>query len=228
MCSIDWSMLLEFCKVVLSWPPIVLGIVLILIYCFSASIRKFLERIEEGEVAGVKIKMAKALQTSSPEVTELDPARELVQAVAPAAPAPPQQVALPPDLAANAQAVRFFDLARQNPVEATKLAIATFERFQFERFLNYVFGSQVALLKHLRAKGSPASEAELQPFYRVALNAFERQTPYSFEEYMHFLQNWNAVTRTNDGQYELGSFGSSFLRYLEQAYPPGAEGARSL
>jgi hypothetical protein len=56
MCTVDWAMVLEYLKVVLSWPAIAFFIALVVLSRFRGSIDNFLRRFYEGKFFGQSVK----------------------------------------------------------------------------------------------------------------------------------------------------------------------------
>lgn len=91
-CAVNWTLLLEYLKVFLSWP-VVVGIgAIVSIILFRKEVRKLIDRIANVEIAGFKLatQQAEALEVVNPEglnVEAAEPAAPAVGAVEEAAPA---------------------------------------------------------------------------------------------------------------------------------------------
>src|SRR5688500_6890509 len=67
MCSFDWSLFLEFTKVLLSWPPVIAAIGVFVIIRFHAGLKSLLERITEATLVGKTIRAVPPVQQGRAE-----------------------------------------------------------------------------------------------------------------------------------------------------------------
>ena len=168
MCAIDWRMLLEYIKVLFSWPPVALVIAILLISRFRGAIDDFLKRLVEGNIFGQVFKAAAPLQQpGAPGATE--------DRLAIAAEAAPQPVGahadqavdqLPPELAHDPQAPAAVAYVRNNPAQT----VIEYKRLLFgynaERLFIRIYGTQIALLEFLASRpDTPAPLALLARFH---------------------------------------------------------------
>ena len=119
------------------------------------------------------------------------------------------------------------DRIRKDPESTHKLIIRLFNRIQFEKILNCIYGTQVNFLYYLKfvreRKAIPASQPD--DFFNQHLNyvgKFSNSTPPSFakEQYFRFLQandliKINEESRTNIA-CEITDFGIELAKRFEK------------
>lgn len=224
MCEPNWQLLLEYLKVLFSWPPIALVIAIIFIMRFQVAINGFLNRLEEGRIFGQTLKAAPPRQP-----LEVDGVAEdrLTQAAAAnpqmGAPSEPKaDASLPPELANDPQARVAIAYAQNNPVQT----VIEYKRVHFgynaERLFNLIYGTQVALLEFLATRpDQPATLAQLAQFHREH-QAKSGRTDYQIRDYVNFLVSYGVITVEGppDQQlYKINQHGVEFLSYIKANYP---------
>jgi hypothetical protein len=91
---------------------------------------------------------------------------------------------------------------------ATQLFLAA------ERLYRIIFGSQIAVLKHLNLYG-PANRVIIQKFYDEAKEKFPQvYNPYPFESYVNFMKSQNLVITPDDINYSITILGKEFLQWM--------------
>lgn len=100
--------------------------------------------------------------------------------------------------------------------------IKLFNRYQFERTFNIIFGTQIDLLEHLLIKGTSGERyIELRYFY----DEFIRRTSlfsYKMEEYIGFLKIMGYVEYVGEGYkmiVKITEYGRNFLSYIKEQHP---------
>jgi len=100
--------------------------------------------------------------------------------------------------------------------------IKLFNKYQFERTFNIIFGTQIGLLEHLLIKGTLGEKyIGLRYFYNECI----RRTglfSYKMEEYIGFLKNMRYVEYVGEGYQmivKITEYGRNFLSYIKEQYP---------
>ena len=100
--------------------------------------------------------------------------------------------------------------------------IKLFNRYQFERTFNIIFGTQIDLLEHLLIKGTSGERyIGLRYFYDECI----RRTglfSYKMEEYIGFLKSMGYVEYVGEGYQmivKITEYGRNFLSYIKEQYP---------
>ncbi|MEO7622003.1 MAG: hypothetical protein ABIS30_02960 [Gallionella sp.] len=225
MCTIDWQMLLEYVKVLFSWPPIALVIAILFISRFRGAIDDFLKRVVEGNIFGQVFKAVPPLQqTGAPGATE--------NRLAMAAEASPQATEaqaqdtpdhLPPELAGDPLAPAAVGYVRNNPAQT----VIEYKRLLFaynsERLFMRIYGTQVALLEYLASQPeASASLARLAQFHEEHQQK-AGSTEYQLRDYVNFLVGYGVVAVSgpeNAYEYRITQHGVEFLSYIKANYPP--------
>ena len=223
MCAIDWVIVLEYAKVVLSWPPIALVIAILFIARFRGAIDDFLKRLVEGNIFGQAFKAVPPPQQTAPaSATENRLAR-----AAEAAPHPSDQrvqelVPLPPELAGDPLAPAAVAYVQSNPAQTVIEYKRVLFAYNAERLFTRIYGTQIALLEFLAARpNEPALLAELAPFHEQHQQK-AGSTEYQLRDYVNFLVGFGAVSvagQENAYLYSITQHGVEFLSYIKANYP---------
>lgn len=224
MCTIDWAMLLEYLKVVLSWPPIAFLIALLVLGRFRSAIDDFLKRLVEGNIFGQVFKAVPPSQQAVPSgATE-----NRLAVAAEVAPAPNnaavQEVAenLPPELAGDPHAPAAVAYVRANPAQTVIEYKRVLFAYNAERLFIRIYGTQVALLEYLASKpGDTVPLAELVKFHEEHQQK-AGSTDYQLREYVSFLVGFGVVAVSgveNAFEYRITQHGVEFLSYIKANYP---------
>lgn len=224
MRAIDWQVLLEYIKVLLSWPPIALVIAILFITRFRGAIDDFLKRVVEGNIFGQMFKaVPPPQQTALPGATE-----DRLAMAAEANPQPNGAQAdegkdqLPPELAGDPLAPAAVAYVRNNPVQT----VIEYKRILFaynaERLFTRIYGTQVALLEFLASRPeAPAPLAMLVQFHEKHQKT-AGSTEYQLRDYVHFLVDFGVIAvagQENAYQYSITQHGVEFLSYIKANYP---------
>jgi hypothetical protein len=185
---------LEFFRVFLSWPVMILVLSLIFFFKFKDSISDFLRRITKVGTKNVGIE-ATSPSEQSEKIKESLPATPLEELR--------RRIRENPDLIIN---------------DYTNL----FNSLLFERAFNVIFGTQIDLLEHLSQKGEKGDMyINLIKFYnefvRRTVNPVSR-----IENYFGFLINLKFIEYIGVGSelsVKITPQGVNFLSYLKNQYP---------
>jgi hypothetical protein len=236
LCTVDWTVLLEYVKTAVSWPPIVLFIVLYLARKFEANIRLMLDRIRGIKFAGAEASMAaeQELERGQP-ITDLpgpdgNPPGTAIAVAAPAAEAGAQ--AAPPvpnrhyseDLVAlvgsTANIEAAIDWVLANPGPTVEDYVKLNFRSNSERIFNIVFGTQVLCTEYLANDPKPHPTTDLLPFFNrhVELGGKADQ----LFGWIAFMTSQGLIANVGPAEgplYQITEVGRRFLAYIKQHYP---------
>lgn len=216
MCEIDWKILLEYLKVILSWPPIALVIAMLLIP--RGAIGDFLKRVVQGNFFGQEFKAVLPTQQTEGNVTE-----DGLTLAAKNNPQTQQEtVVLPAELANEPYAQEAVNYVRNNPVET----VIEYRRLSFnynaERLFASIYGTQISLLEFLASNPeTPSNLGALVQFHDDHQRRTEN-TNYQIRDYMNFLISQGVVKvsgEENAHQYYITEHGIQFLSYIKANYP---------
>jgi len=223
MCSVDWQMLLEYIKVLFSWPPIALVIAIIFIARFRGAIDDFLNRLVEGNIFGQVFKaVPPPQQAGSTGATE-----DRLAMAAEAAPQAGNQVAqaqeaLPPELANDPLASAALAYVRGNPVQTVIEYKRVLFAYNSERLFVRIYGTQIALLEFLASRpDAPASLAQLAKFVEEH-HQKAGSAVYQPRDYVNFLVGFGVVAMSgpeNALEFKITQQGVEFLAYIKANYP---------
>lgn len=223
MCAIDWQILLEYTKVLLSWPPIALVIAILFIARFRGAIDDFLKRLVEGNIFGQRFKAVPPQQVASNGATEDRLALAAEATPHPAAGQAGQPpVSLPPELVGDPLASAAVAYVQSNPAQTFIEYKRVLFAYNSERLFAQIYGTQVALLEFLAARPSePAPLASLAQFH----DQYQQKggtTEYQLRDYLNFLVNFEVVAvngSENAYVYSITQHGVEFLSYIKANYP---------
>lgn len=224
MYELNWLLLLEYLKVLLSWPPIALIIAIIFIARFRSAINNFLDRVIEGNFFGQVLKAA-------PPHQPLEPGGAMEDRLIKAAEAQPHTsvqptvgvlVPLPPELANDPLAQAAIDWVRNNPAQTVIEYKQLLFKYSSERLFNVIYGTQIALLEFLAAHPvEPITLAQLAQFHREHQSKAAR-TDYQLQDYVNFLASYTAIAVAgppHQQTYSITQYGVEFLSYIKANYP---------
>ncbi len=224
MCSVDWSMLLEYIKVLFSWPPVALVISVLLVARFRSAIDDFLKRIVEGNIFGQVFKAVPPPQQSGSTGAKQDQLIIAAETTPPAAggqQAEPQD-ALPPELAGDPQAPAAVAFVRANPgqtvIEYKKLLFA----YNSERLFVRIFGTQIELLEFLASRPETPTPLPLLTQFLDEHHKKANNTEYQLRDYVNFLVSFGVISVSgpeNSFEYRITQHGVEFLSYIKSNYP---------
>lgn len=223
MCAIDWQMMLEYIKVLFSWPPVALVIAILFIAQFRGAIDDFLKRVVEGNILGQAFKAVPPQQSGSAGATE-----DRLAIAAEAAPQPTEAQAeqalhqLPPELAGDPQAAAAVAYVRNNPAQT----VIEYKRILFaynaERLFIRIYGTQIALLEFLASRPDTLAPLALLSHFHEEHQQKAGSTEYQLRDYVNFLVGFGVVAVSgleNAYEYRITQHGVEFLSYIKANYP---------
>lgn len=161
LCAANWPLILEYLKVVFSWPVVAGSLLLLALLLFKAEIRRLIDRTKGFEAFGGKLDAGLVQQQASSEGT---------------IPPPPTTVAasgqLPSSKFGTASATQGpppkspIDEVSSDPERAKAEILKWWSIAKYESVYNVVFGTQLRLLAALSQKPATGElVANLMPFY---------------------------------------------------------------
>lgn len=188
------NIILQYLKVVFSWPIITLILVISFINLFKEPISDFFHRLIKGEAYGVKIQASSPTEQKkeAEDIPQKQPENELESYV------------------------------KDNPKEAIKTIINLSRGYRFERIFNIIYGTQVNLLIHLNTKGESGNKYINVLSYYNDYIARSRLRSAKIEDYFGFLHSMQMIEFF--GEYTNLSMritpeGADFLSYIRSEYP---------
>ncbi len=185
---------LEFFRVFLSWPIMILVLGLIFFCMFKESISDFLRRITKvgTQIVGIEATSPSEQSEKVKESPPATPIEELRRRI------------------------------RENPDLIIKDYTNLFNSLLFERAFVIIYGTQINLLEHLSQKGEKGDMyINLIKFYNEFVK--QTVTPRSsIEDYFGFLMNLNFIEYIGVGSklsVKITPQGVNFLSYVKNQYP---------
>lgn len=224
MFAIDWQVLLEYIKVLLSWPPIALVIAILFISRFRGAIDDFLKRLVEGNIFGQAFKAV-----PPPQQTALPGATEDRLAMAAQANVPPNGVQagegqgqLPPELAGDPLAPAAVAYVKGNPAQTVIEYKRVLFAYNAERLFTRIYGTQVALLEFLASRPESSAPLPLLAQFHEEHQQKVGNTDYQLRDFVNFLVGFGVVAvagQENAFRYSITQHGVEFLSYIKTNYP---------
>lgn len=222
MCVLNWELLLEYLKVLFSWPPIALVIAIIFVSRFRGAIDDFLNRVIEGNILGQAFKAVPPRQ--QPGGTAATEDRLAIAAEAHPQPTNvAQQVTepLPTELANDPLAPAAIAYVKSNPAQT----VIEYKRLLFnlnaERLFNRIYGTQIAMLEFLASQADKtASLMRLAQFHEEYLRK-AGSPDYQVRDYVNFLVGYGVVAISGPEhaqEYKITQHGVEFISYIKANY----------
>lgn len=228
MCVINWVLLLDFIKVLLSWPPVIGVLAITFFVMFREKIGSFIDDVEELGMGGAKVQRQVSIplpELKLPGATDAD-----------AVPVPPQagvQQPGPPNRTVSQESRDLMgpdfnfepaiDFMLQEPGRAIDEFIEQAFIANSERAFANIFGTQVQALEYLNNVGMPVPMPDILPFFQAHLERGKHLTePHNIESFTGFLENVGFIKNVgaSDGPLlQITPRGKRFLAYIKQFYP---------
>lgn len=192
----------------LGWPHLAFAFGLVFLLIFREQLRALLGRITSIDKTGIKTQPNPEIQREDPK--KIEAAQELLLAIG--------NTVVLQDIEGR---IKNELTSRQLSVdgETTKVLIkylaAAQVGLEFEQVQNFIFGSQIFLLKKLNevsGQGQPSSlvESHFEHVQKVFSDSF---ADWSLEKYLHFLFERNLVI-FQDGRYHITNLGKEYLVWM--------------
>lgn len=191
-CAVDWNMTLEYLKVFLSWPVVVLILGLLFIYLFKVQITNLLSRVTEGEAYGMKFK-ANSPQDSAVtnDTKQVIPENDAIKWVT------------------------------EHPEQAIEEYTRVSNSYKWERAMNFIYGTQVDLLDHLATQGGQGELYVNLVYFHAEHQKRAGNANYQMPDYLNFLQLFGFISsegNDSDLKVKITPYGLSFLSYIKANY----------
>lgn len=189
------KIILQYFRVVLGWPVIILILGIIFLKWFKEPISDFFRRIVRGEAYGVRI------EASNP----LEQQKEAKQTSQPQS---------------HDEIERY---VKDNPTKVVEEYVKLLSKYWFERIFNLIFGTQIELLEYLSKKGNDGDKyVNLMGFYsKFVMRA--GSASYQIGDYFGFLKAMRVIEYVGRGSelsVKITPFGVNFLSYIKSQYGP--------
>ncbi len=238
-CFANWQLILEYVKVVLSWPAVTLLVLAYVLRSFREEISALIRRTKEADVFGQRVQFAQDQDVSTipkpPPAAGL--AAELTGSGVPAtgavasSSAPSAGSTVTADHSGETGAQTPEEIAR-HPVQAAQVIRYWWATAKHESLLNRIYGTQFRVLTILEAKDAAGETlANLSPFYteheRLSAGAMVPASPVP--DYIAFLTSMTGLARMegagDSAKFFITPAGKGFLEYVRHSYrviPPRA------
>ena len=188
------NIVLQYLKVLLSWPVITLILVMSFIKLFKDPISDFIRRLIKGEAYGVKFQASNPAEQKkdAKEIPQIQPENEIERYV------------------------------KDNPKEAIQTIIDISRKFRFERIFNIIYGTQINLLVHLNTKGESGDKYINVLSYYNDFIARSRLYSAKIEDYFGFLHSMQLIEFFGEGtsfSVRITPEGAHFFSYIRSEYP---------
>jgi hypothetical protein len=199
-CFVNWSLLLEFIKVFLTWPSVTLVIFLLCIWKFGRQISALLGRLKRWKAGGHEIELEPLAQQKPGDISgdPIDPSDHL-------------------------------SINANDPEKAKSEILKWWSAARYEAVVNRIFGSQLRLLQHLVLKVPTGDQmSNVQQFYgqHISLTANSVVTPSANDAYFEFLKFYGLIeTKDIAGAtwIKITPIGQEFLTYARAQYGDSIE-----
>jgi hypothetical protein len=228
MCEIEWLTVLEYLKVLLSWPPLLFVSGLLLAKRFDGNIRKLIDRVKSiGYPGGTATltEVAQKVEAANPPSIDLPGADAAPIPQAPAADPLAEVVnrEFPQDLAVllpNANIGAAIEYARTNPGPTVSDFVEMAMRAGFERTFNLIYGTQTRLLEFLRASNAAHPIPDIAPFFEEH-KQLSGSDSAALPDFLHFLVSQGMLTNVGNAEgplFRITEIGCRFLAHIKQYY----------
>jgi hypothetical protein len=209
MCAADWPLILEYFKVLLSWPVAAVILTLYLAPKFREPVHDLIKRVTKASLPGVELEVSAAQTTFLP--AELKPPEA----------ARSRDAELPPALRDDPGIRSALEFIKEFPTQALIFHRQTLFWLNFERVFIRAYGTQIAALVELESATAPLPLATLEKHHAEHLR-LAKKTDYPSEAYFGFLETYSLIQRVDasgNRAYVLTQTGRDFLEYIRTNYP---------
>lgn len=235
MCVINWVLLLDFIKVLLSWPPVIGLLAITFMLMFRARIEAFIDDVEEVGMGGAKLLKGqrqanlhtaefKLPGATEPELAPVaEPAAEQGEVQQPEAPNRTVSQETRDLMGSTADYDAAMDYMLKEPGRALDEYIEQTFVAGTERAFAHIYGTQIQALEYLNSVGVPVPLTDILPFFQTHLERGKHlSNPATLEAFTGFLENTSLIKNvgTPDGPLlQITHRGKRFLAYIKQFYP---------
>jgi hypothetical protein len=211
-CFADWDTILEYLKVLLSWPPLTIGFLIFLCLRFRGQVGSLIDRIKRVKAFGGEFE-------TNPSAAQLTAAEAL--------PAPPTGTAQAVTLETNPSdadvaakptpAPEPIDVVSQDPAKAKAEILKWWSIAKWESVLNAIFGTQLRMLLALAQVPATGETLEnLKPFY---LEHVQHAGAFAVPQanFQNFLIG-NFLMRIEGDRVFITQFGQQFFAHAAATY----------
>ena len=189
-------MILEFLKVLLSWPIAAIVLGMTVIFTFKSAIEDFIRRLKSGEAYGLRVEATSPAEQrkEAQETKDFPKQNDLERYV------------------------------KENPARVIQDYQKIFNSYWFERAYNLIYGTQIDLLDHLSQKGETGEKYVNLLIYYNEFVRRSNLSSTQFADYVGFLRDMGFAEITGDGtdiSVKITPYGVDFMSYIKGQYPAG-------
>lgn len=224
MCNANWELILEYLKVLFSWPPMAVVLCVLLVTIFRAAIENLIKRLTEGDIFGQKFKavppqaldvdLSSGIEQLSEKAVETDS-----QAGSSQGPAPEE---LPVELRGDPNAATAIEYVKKNPVQMVVDYKRLTTAYNNERLFGRLWGSQIRLLEHLAKYPDGWFTLPQLGFFHAEHQRLVGRTDYQLAPFVDFLVSAGVLEVSGTAgahHYKITQAGVEFLSYIKAYYP---------
>ncbi len=217
LCAANWPLILEYLKVVFSWPVVAGSLLLIALLLFKDEIRRLIDRTKGFEAFGGKLDAGLVQQQASSEGTIPAPPTTVAASAEP----PSTKFGTVSGTQGSLPSKSPIDEVSSDPVQAKAEILKWWSIAKYESVYNVIFGTQLRLLVALSQKPATGElVANLMPFY------LEHQTlagaaAVPLGNFLTFLITNELIRLEGVGDEQrayLTIFGRDFLVHIARTY----------
>ena len=224
-----WSTYIDILKIILSWPPIALVMLIIIIFLFKDQISSLLGRVTGGKILGNEFVVAPSSQIDTSTRIEKDTLSANAQRNE-------SDTANTKSEHTNAQSTQAssdnpaINYILSHPHETLIEYQRVLRHLNFEILFNRIFGTQISLLDFLSTNPTKTYSApQLYHFYQNH-QRLAASHDYQIRDYFNFLVTFQVIkvdVTENEHYFSITDFGLEFLSYIKANYK-GSWNLRSL
>jgi len=215
-----WTGCTEILKIILSWPPIALLMLIIIISIFKDQIASLLGRVTSGKILGNEFQTAPINQLNEAAHIAKDSLLAKAESVG--------IIKSKTDDLENKINSKLSDPANpaidyiiNNPYETLNEYQRVLRSLNFEIILNRIFGTQIKLLELLASQPTMSfTPIQLYHFYQEHQKLIG-SNDYQVRDYFNFLIQFNVIRVSgtdNNHTFSITEHGLDFLSYIKSNY----------
>lgn len=222
MCTANWTLILEYLKVIISWPLMSTIIAFAIIFKFRSAIDDLITRVIEGDILGQKFKAAPSQRQSLNLPSGIEKLSEKTEETQGADISLIENEDLPPELKDDPNAKNAIEYTRKNPIKVVVEYKRLNSHYHFERLFFRIYGTQIALLTYLASYPENWFSLQQLAVFNTEHHKLSGTTNYHITNYVNYLFEAGLLLNQNtpNGQmYRINKYGLEFLAYIKISYP---------
>lgn len=238
-CSIDWRLILDYLKVLLSGPPVTAVVVFFVGWRFQSSIRQWfnnrtLDRLEASAtgISATFTNQTPDARAPEPKIVAQIEAPPPVPALTPLPPDPSGALkdgvpyitkeSLREDLRDDPRALGLLQYLQSNFASSIGEIFDLALWYRFEEALHMIFGTQTEVLLALVTDDEWLSQGALKLLYTKHRQLVGEANPRPEDAFYEFLVTKGFIEkrdRDSETEYRIHPDGRSYLAYVQRKYP---------